>query len=108
MCVCVCVLCVCVRPRLVPTLPPPHVRNTPTQPHPAGKGKRGSIADIISPFVEHATRLQIWCEDHTVNWCEVVTTGHTPGLSVTFTPYVTWCENHFKGGVIACHSYINV
>ena len=33
---------------------------------------RGSIVDIISPFVKHATRLQIYCEDGIINWCEVV------------------------------------
>ncbi len=40
------------------------------------------IADVLA---SHAL-LEMWCDDHTVNWCEHSATGVTPRFGVMFSP----------------------
>ena len=42
---------------------------------------------VLTPVgKELRTLLETWSEDHTINWCELMTTGSTPDSSVIVTP----------------------
>ena len=49
-----------------------------------GEEYEGEAVTVLEDF--KPPLLEMWCDDHTVNWCEWSATGVTPLLGVMFSP----------------------